>query len=67
MPVDDADPDTVHSTAHVSSDTVSKSDDEPISEEMIDDVLSGVEAYNNGERFYTGKEVLKMLDADDES
>lgn len=67
MPIDDVDPGTAHTTAYVSSDTVSKSDDEPVSEQMIDDVLSGVEAYKNGERFYTGKEVLKMLDADDES
>ena len=67
MPIDDADPSAAHTTAYVSSDTVSKSDDEPVSEEMIDDVLSGVEAYENGERFYTGKEVLKMLDADGES
>ena len=67
MPIDDVDPGTARTTAYVSSDTVSESDDEPVSEEMIDDVLSGVEAYNNGERFYTRKEVLKMLDANDES
>ena len=66
MPIDDVEPSTVHTTAYASSDTVSKGDDEPVSEKMIDDVLSGIEAYKNGERFYTGKEVLKMLDADDE-
>ena len=67
MPIGDVEPSTSHTTAHVSSDTVSKSDDEPVSEKMIVGVLSGVEAYRNGERFYTGKEVLKMPDADDES
>ncbi|MDE0090123.1 MAG: hypothetical protein OXP12_02045 [Thaumarchaeota archaeon] len=67
MPIDDVEPGAAHTTAYASSDTVSKSDDEPVSEEMIDAVLSGVEAYKNGERFYTGEEVLKMLDADDES
>ena len=67
MPVDDMEPSAAHTTAYASSDVVSKSDDEPVSEEMMDNILSGVEAYKNGERFYTGKEVLKMLDADDES
>ena len=67
MPVDDVEPSTTHPTTYASSGTISKNDDEPVSEEMIDGVLSGVEAYKNGERFYTGDEVLKILDADDGS
>ena len=67
MPVDGVDPSTTQSTTYASSNTISKNDDEPVSEEMIDDILSGVEAYKNGERFYTGDEILKILDADNKS
>ena len=67
MTIDDVNPSTAHKSTHASSDAISKKDDEPVSEEMIAAILSGVKAFKNGERFHTGKQVLKMLDADDES
>lgn len=66
MPVGNAGPGSAHRATYAPPDVTPEDSDEPVSDEMAENIVRGVEAYRNGEQFYTTEHMLKILDSDDE-